>query len=265
MIAGHAASAWMYRHFIGAAIAGEMKSRFARSRIGAFWHILHPLAMASIYALVLSKVLGARLGGADNPAAFAIYLISGIGGWSLFSEISNRSLTIFIEYGNTMKKIAFPRIALPLIILGGALINHLFFLAAALAVFAAFGHLPADTVVALPIGAAVAAGLAFGIGLLSGILNTFSRDVGQVMGVVFQIWFWLTPIVYTRDILPEYMRGVIDANPMTPIVRWYQDVLFHREFPDISALAYPAAIALIFCALALFVFRRASAELVDTL
>lgn len=265
MIQGHAASAWRYRHFISSAIAGEMKSRFVRSKIGALWHILHPMAMATIYALVLSKVLGAKLGASDNPAAFAIYLISGMAVWGLFSEIANRSLTIFIDYANTLKKIAFPRIALPLVILGGALLNHAFFLIAAFIVFALFAHLPAATALALPLGAMVAAGLAFGLGVLTGVLNVFSRDVGQVMGVVLQIWFWLTPIVYTRDILPDGMKPIIDLNPMSPVALWYQQALTYQTWPDPMILAYPAALAIALCAAAMFVFRRASGELVDAL
>ncbi|MEO1473334.1 MAG: ABC transporter permease, partial [Pseudomonadota bacterium] len=63
--------AWSYRYFVLSAIQGEFKGRFATSRVGALWYILHPLAMALIYALVLSKVLGARLAGVDNEAAYS--------------------------------------------------------------------------------------------------------------------------------------------------------------------------------------------------
>ena len=265
MIAGHAVSAWRFRHFIFSSIRGELKGRFARSGLGAAWFILNPLAQATIYALVLSKVLGAKLGGVDNEAAYAIYLMAGVAAWGIFSEITTRCLTIFIEYGNTLKKISFPRIALPIIVFGGALINHALLLAAVVVVFAFFQHYPGPEWIAVPIGALVAAAFAFGLGLLTGVLNVFARDIGQVMSVVMQIWFWMTPIVYTVDVLPDGMKAVIEANPMTPVVRLYQDALLYHRWPDFGALLYPIGISLVLIAMAIIVFRRASPEIVDAL
>jgi lipopolysaccharide transport system permease protein len=265
MIIGHFRSAWRFRHFILAAITGEMKSRFVRSKIGAAWHILHPLAQATIFALVLSKILGARLGGVDNEAAYAIYLMSGIAAWSLFTEIVNRCLTVFIEYGNTLKKIAFPRIALPIIVLGSALLNHALLLLAVAVVFLGFGHIPSVHWVALPLGLLITIVMGFGMGIALGIFNVYSRDIGQVMAVVLQMWFWLTPIIYTRDLLPEGIARFVSANPMTPIVEYYQQVLLYQQWPDITTLAYPAGLALVLGLFSAVLFQRASPELVDAL
>ena len=98
MLLGHYRSAITFRTFILSAIRGEFKNRFTRSKIGAMWHFLNPLAMAATYAFVLSQVLGARLGNnVDIHGAYAIYLIAGIVAFSLFSEIVARCMTIFIE------------------------------------------------------------------------------------------------------------------------------------------------------------------------
>jgi lipopolysaccharide transport system permease protein len=210
-------------------------------------------------------VLGAKLGGVDNEAGYAIYLMSGIACWSLFSEIANRSMTIFIEYGAAMKKIAFPRIALPLIVLGGAVINQTMLLSAIAVVFAFFGHYPGVEWFGVLVGAFAAALFGFGVGMLCGVFNVFLRDTGQVMSVVFQVWFWLTPIVYTREALPDNMRGLIDKNPMTPIVAVYQDALLRHQWPDLGALVAPLGFAAALAVAALLVFRRASPELVDAL
>lgn len=265
VVAGHVGSAWRYRHFILSAIAGELKSRFARSRVGALWHVLNPLAQAAIFAFVLSKVLAAKLGGVENEAAYAIYLMAGMAAWSLFAEITNRSLTIFIEYAGPMKKIAFPRIALPLIVLGGAMLNQALLLAAIAFVFMFFGHFPTAHWAILPLGVGVVAMLGFGIGLFLGVLNIFARDVGLVFGVFFQMWFWLTPIVYTADVLGEGVRSVIERNPVTGVARFYQDVLLYQKWPDLQLLAYPAALGATLCVVAFLLFRRASPEIVDVL
>lgn len=256
---------WRYRHFISASIIGELKGRFARSRLGLFWSVLHPLAQATIFALVLAEVLGAKLAGMDNKAAYPIYLISGLAAWGLFSEILNRCLTVFIEYAGTMKKIAFPRICLPVIVGGGALLNHVLLLAAMTVVFLFFGHYPSVTWLVLPVGVVLISMFAFGLGVMLGIFNVFSRDVGQVLSVVLQIWFWLTPIVYTRDIVPEHLRWLLDLNPMVALVSIYHDALLFERWPDFSTLIAPALIAVTLFAASFMLFRRASAELVDVL
>lgn len=256
---------WRYRHFIFASILGEFKGRFARSRLGLFWSVLHPLAQAAIFALVLAEVLGAKLAGVDNKAAYPIYLMSGLAAWGLFSEILNRCLTVFIEYSGTLKKIAFPRICLPVIVGGSALLNHLLLLAAMSVVFLFFGHYPSVAWLALPLGIALTAMFAFGLGLMLGIFNVFSRDVGQVLAVILQIWFWMTPIVYTAGIVPEHLRWLFNLNPMVPLVTFYHDVLLFGRWPDYGTLLVPAVMAVTLFVGAFLLFRRASAELVDVL
>lgn len=256
---------WRYRHFVYASILGELRGRFARSRLGLFWSILHPLAQATIFALVLAEVLGAKLGGVANKAAYPIYLMAGMAAWGLFSEILNRCLSVFIDYAGTMKKIAFPRICLPVIVWGNALVNHVLLLAAIAVVFLFFGHYPGVAWLVLPLGVALISMFAFGLGVMLGIFNVFSRDVGQVMSVVLQIWFWLTPIVYTRDIVPEWLRWLVNLNPMVALVSIYQDALLLNRGPDWTALALPAGISIALFLMSFALFRRASAELVDVL
>ncbi len=262
---GYVRSAWTYRNFILSAIRSEFKGRFASSKIGALWYVLNPLAMATIFALVLSKVLGARIGDVDNEASYAIYLMAGSAAWAVFNEVANRCLNVLLEYGNTMKKIAFPRIALPLIVLGGVLINHALLLAALSVVFAFFGHYPTVHWIALPIAIFVASAFGFGLGMLLGVLNVFLRDIGQAMGVIFQLWFWLTPIIYPLNILPENMQKIVGLNPITNLVIYYQDIMLYQRWPSLQSLAYPSTLAVVLVLLALYVFRRASAEIVDVL
>lgn len=258
-------SAWKFRHFVASAIRGEMKARFASSKIGWAWFVLHPLAMATIYALVLSKVLGAKLAGVDSELAYSVFLIAGIAAWSLFSEVLGRSITIFIEYADKLKKISFPKSSLPLIIVGGALINQAFLIGAIFLVFVILGHMPSWTWLALPIGMASIVSLAIGIGLLLGVFNVFSRDVGQFMTVILNLWFWLTPIVYPIDIIAENLIPIVKLNPITPIVEYFQAAILYREWPDLNLLVYPTGLAIAFCMLAFFVFKRASPEIVDVL
>ncbi|MBK7665049.1 MAG: ABC transporter permease [Sterolibacteriaceae bacterium] len=256
---------WAYRHFIVASIKSEQIRRFARSSLGALWFILHPIAQSAIFALVLSEVLSAKLPGIANKAGYAIYLMAGMAAWGLFAEIVTRSTTIFIEYSSALKKIAFPRMCLPVIVGGSALFNHVLLLAAICIVFAFFDHWPGRAWVVLPLGIVLIAMFAFGLGVLLGVFNVFARDVGQVFGIVIQIWFWLTPIVYTIDALPKHMKWLADANPMGPLVRVYQEAMVYNALPNWASLVIPASIAAGLFILSFIVFKRASADLVDAL
>jgi|SaaInlStandDraft_1057018.scaffolds.fasta_scaffold70346_2 lipopolysaccharide transport system permease protein len=254
-----------YRHFIYASIKGEMKGRFARSRIGALWFILHPLAMALIYALVLSEVLGAKIGGVDNKAAYSIYLMAGIAGWGLFSEIVNRGITIFIEQESALKKIMFPRICLPIIVLGHAIINQFILILAIFVIFCFYGHFPTIHWLALPLGIIIISAFGMGLGLILGILNVFSRDIAQFMAVILNLWFWLTPIVYTPDIVPDSIAPALYYNPIAPLVRIYQDIILYNTWPDTNSLLFPITLSAIFLIIGLIIFKKASAEIVDEL
>ncbi len=258
-------SLWQYRYFILSSIRGELKGRFARSYLGGFWFILHPLAQSLIFSIVLAEVMQARIPNMDNSAAYPIYLLSGMAAWGLFAEILNRSMTVFIEQSSALKKIAFPRLCLPVIVWGGAIINHLLLLLAIAVIFLFFGHFPGTAWIYVPIGIALISALAFGLGVFLGILNVFARDVGQVMMVVMQLWFWLTPIVYVKNVMPEKVQAYINLNPMTGLVAIYQDALLLNHAPDFSSLIPSVTVAAVAVIASFILFRRASPELVDAL
>ncbi|AEH87085.1 ABC transporter permease [Mesorhizobium opportunistum] len=258
-------SLWQYRNFIISSVRGDLKGRFVRSRLGGLWFILHPLAQAVIFSIVLSDVLKARLPDTDSPAAYPIYLLSGMAAWTLFSEILTRSMSVFIEQAPVMKKIAFPRLCLPIIVGGTALINHLLLLVALFIIFIFLGHIPGRALVLLPIGVVLIAAIGFGLGVILGVMNVFIRDVAQVMTIVLQLWYWLTPIVYPANVLPEKYSLLIKLNPITPLVGLYQDALLFNRWPDPASLVMPALLGVVSMTLAMVFFRRASPELIDVL
>lgn len=257
--------AWRYRFFIFSSIKTELRSKFVRSRLGGLWMILNPLSQVLIFAFVLSAVLSAKLPGINNRYAYAIYLMAGTLSWSLFTEIVTRCLTLFIDNGNILKKLVFPRIALPLIVTGSALVNNLLLFAAILVIFGLLGHIPGVTLLWLPVLMLVNIALALGVGLGLGVLNVFMRDVGQVVPVLMQLLYWFTPIVYMPTIIPVEYRSAIAFNPLLPIVTGYQDVLLYKRPPDWSALGIAAVVALLLLGFSMVLFRKASPEMVDQL
>lgn len=227
--------------------------------------IIHPLAQVLIFALVLSEVLSAKLPGIDNKYAYSLYLMAGIFGWTLFSETITRCLTLFIDNGNLMKKMSFPRVCLPVIATGGVLVNGALLLVAIFGVFAALGHFPDLNVFWLPFVVLVTITAAMALGLLLGIANVFMRDVGQVVPVVLQVLFWLTPIVYSLQILPDTGRALLRWNPLYPLIASFQNVLVFDKPPMFQQLAWIFLFSLVLMLIALGLFRRANAELVDAL
>jgi len=259
------AAIWSYRHFIVSSIRNDLRSRFARSKLGALWMVLQPLAQVAIYALVLSRIMAAKLPGIDNRYAYVIYLMAGMIAWSLFAEVVTRSLTMFVDSGNLMKKMAFPRVCLPIIIGGSSLVNNLLLLVTAVGVFLLIGHPPTRAMLWLPLLIGINLAFGLGIGLILGVLNVFVRDVAQVMMVVLQLMFWLTPVVYMPSIVPDRLRAILEFNPMMHMVVAFQNVLLYGRAPGFEGLAFLAVASAVLLLFALFLFRRAAPEMVDVL
>jgi len=164
-----------------------------------------------------------------------------------------------------MKKMAFPRVCLPIIIAGSSLVNNLFLLITAVGVFVLIGHPLSVAMLWLPLLIGINLAFALGLGLILGVLNVFVRDIAQVMTVVLQLLFWLTPIVYMPSIIPDGLRTLLKFNPMVHLVIAFQDVLLYGRAPGFSELAVIAVSASIMLLFSLILFRRAAPEMVDVL
>jgi len=258
-------SLWQYRHFITSSIYNELFAQFARSKLGGLWIIINPLSQVLIYALILSNILATKLPGIDNKYAYAIYLMAGLLAWNLFSEIISRSINLFIAQANLMKKMSFPRITLPSIVVGSCLLNNILLFVSMLAIFAILGHQFTLTMFWLIPLTVIVVILALGIGLILGVMNVFVRDIGQAFTVILQLWFWFTPIVYPITIIPESYRHLLQLNPMYSIVDAYHQILVYNQAPQLQSMIVLSAIAGFLALVGLLLFRRASAEMVDVL
>jgi lipopolysaccharide transport system permease protein len=256
---------YKYRNFIIQSVRNDLISRFSRSKLGGLWAILNPLSQVLIYALILSNVLAAKLPGVDSQYAYAIYLMAGLLGWTLFNEIVGRCLNIFIEHGNLIKKMSFPRVTLPAIAVGSCLINNLFLFISMLGIFALLGHQFNMAMLWLIPLSLVVIVFSLGIGLILGVMNVFLRDIGQVTPIILQMLFWFTPIVYPITIIPEAYRHWLNLNPMYPIIDAYQQILVYGNSPQWGGVLIILAVGIILSIVGLFMFRRSSAEMVDAL
>ncbi len=256
---------WHYRGFVQSAVINEFKIRYARSRLGLLWLIVQPLSQVVIYAVILSKVLSSKLPGVTTHYGYVLYLMSGMLAWHLFSEIVTRCSTVFIEQANLIKKMNFPRITLPMIVLGSSLVNHLMLMVASLFIFVCLGHFPGLEIVWLPVLIFALAAFSLGIGWILGMMSVFIRDLTQVTPILMQLIFWATPIVYPLEIIPERLQMLLLYNPLYPFIRAYQQLFLQHMAPNAQQLFFCILFPMVLLGFSYFVFRRASPEMADVL
>lgn len=254
-----------YRGFVVGSIKREFQSKYRNSLLGAAWNVLNPLAMILVYTIIFAAVMRAKLPGVDNTFGYSIFLCAGSLSWGFFTEVVNKSLTMFIDNANLLKKIDFPRITLPIIVALNALLNFAIVAALFIAFLVISDNFPGWVIVGAAPILILQTAFAIGLGLVLGVSNVFFRDIGQFFGIFLQFWFWLTPIVYPIGILPRTMAVFVDMNPMTPIVSAYQGIFVEHVWPQWETLIIPTVLSISLCMLGLRLFRRHASEMVDEL
>jgi lipopolysaccharide transport system permease protein len=256
---------WAYRGFILGSVKREFQSKYRNSLLGAAWNIINPLAMIVVYTVIFAQVMRARLPGVDSTFAYSIYLCAGSLTWGLFAEMVGRSQNMFLDNANSLKKISFPRITLPIIVVANAGLNFAIVFGLFLAFLVLSGNFPGWVTLAIVPVLVLQIALAMGLGMVLGVLNVFFRDVGQFFGIFLQFWFWLTPIVYPAIILPESIKPYMAINPMAAVMAAYQGILVNQRCPQWLTLWPTALMAFSLCLLGLHLFKKNVGEMVDEL
>jgi lipopolysaccharide transport system permease protein len=256
---------WRYRSFVLGMARREFEARYLGSAFGTAWSIASPLAMIFIYTVVFGRMMRARLPGVDDGLAYGIFLCAGVLTWNLFSEILQRCVTVFVDQGNLLKKMSFPRVTLPAIVTVTAIVNFAIVLGILLVVLILVGRFPGWPLIAFLPLLAVQLSFALGAGVALGVVNVFFRDVAHALAVVLQFWFWFTPIVYPLDVVGEPARSVIALNPLTSLVLAYQAILVYGRWPLWGDLVSPLLVAIAALGLAFYAFRKLAGEMADHL
>ena len=258
-------NAWGVRDYIVASVKRDFVSRYLGTQLGWFWAIAQPLAMILIYTVIFAEIMRPALPGNDRPFAYSIYLCAGMIVWQLFGELMSRSIGIFVNNANLLKKVSLPKFSLPVIVALSGLTNFGVIFALFLGFLLVIGSFPGAALFAIVPALVIVIALALGLGILLGTANVFYRDVGQVAGLLLNFWFWLTPIVYPARSVPEWLGAVLQWNPMWSVVNFAQALFLNGTIPDWTLLAYPSVVALVLVALGFHAFRALSGEIVDEL
>ena len=255
---------YRYRGVIWAMAVRDLAARYVGSFGGILWTVVHPLATVIIYWFVFSVGFKAR-GPAGMP--FVLYFLSGFVPWLLFSEVLNSSINAVTANAQLVKKTVFPSEILPLVHLTSATFTHLVLLAVLCFLVRYYGYGPTlSTIYTVYYFGALTCFL-LGLSWLFGSLQVFHRDLGQGMSVVLSLWFWLTPIVWSVEVIPAQYRSILEYNPIYYIVEGYRASLTTDQVVWINwrgGLRFWAVTGPIFL-LGAYVFRRLKPDFADVL
>jgi len=258
-------SLWAFRGFVLTSVQREFTSRYQNSMLGMAWMVIHPLSMIVVYTVIFSQLMRSRLPGVDSTFAYSVYLCAGVLTWGLFAEVVTRAQSVFIDNANLLKKLSFPRLCLPLIVVLSATLNFFIVFALFVVFLLLSGNFPGWVILAFVPVLAIQLAFSVGLGMTLGVFNVFFRDVGQAATIAMQFWFWLTPIVYPREVLPASVQPWLDWNPMSIVVAAHQQIFVWHALPAWRGLLWVGLLAMLLCALGWRLFRRHAGAMVDEL
>jgi lipopolysaccharide transport system permease protein len=221
------------RRLIRSMARRDILARYRGSFGDVLWTILNPLLLMGTYFFVFGVVLQARFGEDRSSTGFALYFLAGMLPWLAFSEPAGRAPQVILEHRNFVKKLIFPLETLPVNQVVAGFVTELFALGVFLIMLLILrGGIP-GTVLWLPV--LVIPQLLFTLGLCWFLAATgaYLRDLGQIIGFVLTLWFFITPICYPDTKLPHQVLFVLGKNPIYILVRGYRAILLEHHAPEV--------------------------------
>jgi ABC-type polysaccharide/polyol phosphate export permease len=242
----------------------EIRSRYIDTIGGLLWAIAHPLLVILVYWFVFS--VGFKIT-PPGGVPFILVFLSGFIPWILFNETLTGNTNILQANSHLVTKTVFPTETLPVVTLLVSLVTHFIMLFVLLTImfisdfsysiynFQFIYYLFALTVLIL------------GLSWLFSSVNLFFRDMAHILQALLQMWFWLTPIVWFREMIPQKYQWFIDLNPLVYIVEGYKkSFIYHTPFwKDLDAAIYFWGIGLVAFVLGGLVFRKLKPEFAEVL
>jgi lipopolysaccharide transport system permease protein len=204
----------------------DILARYRGSFAGSLWTILNPLLLMTTYFFLFGVVLKTKVEG----GSYVLYFLAGILPWLPFAEAVGRSPTVMLEYRSFVKKLVFPLETLPMnLVIAGAVTEAIGLVIFTLGLLLS-GHTLTLSVLWLP--ALIVPQLLLTVGLcwFLAALGVFLRDLGQVIGFILTLWFFLTPICYPESQLH------LPYNPMYILVRGYRSIFLENHAPAMAPL-----------------------------
>jgi len=228
-----------------------MKTRYRGSVLGYVWSLLNPLLLLLTYTVVFSLIFQPRIQGVTP---YALFLFTGLLPWIWFSGALNESTTVLYDTASLLKKVLVPAEILPAVKVLSHGLHFLLGLPVLLAALAFTGHLKASALFAV-VPLLLQAATLIGLSLFVAATSAYFRDLKDLLMNLLNLLFFATPIIYLREMIPiPLLKTALGFNPLTSLMRLWQDPLFFGRSPSLKDLAVSTALALLSLAVGLAVF-----------
>lgn len=241
----------------------DFQGRYAGSLLGFVWSLVQPLWMLLLFTFVFSTVMKVSPVGEVRTQHFAIFLFGGLLPWMALQEGVLRSSTAITENASLVKKLRFPSEILVLAVVLAALLHEAIAAAIFLLILAGIGELSWGGLPLLLVAVPLQVGLTLGLGLMVAAIHVFFRDTAQILGMVFNAWFYLTPVVYPLALVPGRFRSWLELNPLTPLVGLYRQAFLGGSAVPVQGTAALALVAAVLLSLGFWLFRRLKRAFAD--
>ncbi len=251
---------WQYRELIYFFIWRDIKVRYKQTVLGAAWAILQPLITMVIFTLFFGKLAKMPSDGVPYP----IFSYAALVPWTFFSNGVSKASNSLVGGSGMLKKIYFPRMALPIAAVTGGLVDFALAFSVMLLLMVGFGVTPTLNVVWLPFLLVLAWATALGVSLWFTSLNVLFRDIRYVVPFIIQAWMFATPVVYPASLIENPMwRTVYALNPMVGVVEGFRWALLGTDTAPGPLILVSAIVAVVLVVSGAFYFRRMERTFAD--
>ncbi|GAA5507330.1 ABC transporter permease [Novipirellula caenicola] len=250
---------WEYRELLYFLTWRDIKVRYKQTLLGAAWAIIQPLSTMVVFTLFFGKLAEMPSDGVPYP----IFSFAALVPWTFFANAMVASSNSLVQGSNLLKKVYFPRLALPIsTVLGGVVDFALAFSVLVLMMFY-FGIAPTWNVIVLPFLLLLAFMTSLGVGLWLSAMNVRYRDVRYVLPFITQLWMFATPVVYPSSMLEEPWRTLYGINPMVGVVEGFRWALAGTDTAPGPMIAVSTVVSILILISGAFYFRRMEKSFAD--
>jgi ABC-type polysaccharide/polyol phosphate export permease len=232
-------AAWGYRDLLRHLVLRDLRHKYKGSSLGFVWSLLHPLLMGAVYTVAF------RFIAPNGIAHFPVFLLSGLLPWMFFSAALSGAVGSIADNSALVRKVAFPRQILPLAAVASQFVQFLLMYTVIIPLLVAFGVGSSPALLALVplilLQVIFTAGLALGLATA----YVYARDTRHLLEVGLQVWFWITPILYSASLLnlPRLLQQMLRWNPMAHFITGYQNIVVYHVAPTLLAFVTLTLIA----------------------
>ncbi len=258
---------WVYRELVLFLAWRDVLVRYKQTVLGAAWAVIQPIIQMVVFTFIFSKAAGLSSEGVPYP----IFSYTALLPWGLFSKAMNDAGRSLVNNRNMITKIYFPRLTIPVAsVLAGLVDFGIAFLVYVLIILfyslnpgSGFTFRFTPALLTLPLFIILALVAALGVSLWFSAANVIYRDVGHILPFLTNIWFFITPIVYSSSEVSKQWQIIYALNPVTGVVEGFRWSLLGVHSLPWQLLAISAGVAVVILITGVIYFRNMERTFAD--